>query len=75
MHVLLQLLRIAGATVEQGPQSVFLGLPLNLSPSIALSPRFAYTVDSVINHVKGDVSISGKSTMILDGDVRVGVSD
>ena len=39
------LLRLAGASVAEAEELTFLELPLALRPAIALSPRFALTVE------------------------------
>ena len=71
------LLRLAGAEVGSSEPSAYLGLPLALSPAIALTPRFALTVDDVLRHVRGGaaVRVSGTSTLILDGDVTLSSLD
>ncbi len=70
-----RLLRLAGAAVEEGPKPshTFLGLPLDLSPSIALTPNFALTVDELMRRVGGGdaISISARSSLVLDGDIEV----
>ena len=67
------LLRLAGATVESAPPREYLGLPLALQPAIAMTPRFALTVDALIARVPtgASVTISSRSTLLLDGDVTL----
>ena len=69
-----QLLRLAGAQVADATEpSTFLNLPLNLFPAIALTPRFALTLDQLASRVPGGaaVSISARSALILDGHVTL----
>ena len=67
------LLRLAGAAIEPAVESEFLGLPLALSPAIALSPNFALTVDELYSRIKGRsaVRISARSSLVLDGEVTL----
>lgn len=67
------LLRLAGAKVAEAEPLSFLQLPLELRPAIALSPRFALTVDDVMRRVPGgsQVTVSSRSTLVLDGDVTL----
>ena len=67
------LLRLAGAKVEEAEPLSFLELPLELRPAIALSPRFALTVDDVMSRVPGgsQVTVSSRSTLVLDGHVTL----
>jgi len=71
------LLRLAGATVEAGAPSSFLGLTLGLSPPISLSPRFALTSDELVRRVSGgaNVRISAASALELDGDIELSSLD
>jgi len=71
------LLRLAGATVEAGAPSSFLGLTLGLSPPISLSPRFALTTDELMRRVSGGaaVRISAASALELDGDIELSSLD
>jgi len=67
-----QLLRLAGADVAPpAAPSTFLGLPLALSPSIALTPNFALTLDELRRRTPGgdQVKVSSRSSLVLDGDV------
>mmetsp|Transcript_41941 Transcript_41941/g.98286 ORF Transcript_41941/g.98286 Transcript_41941/m.98286 type:complete len:665 (-) Transcript_41941:313-2307(-) len=69
-----RLLRLAGAAVAPSePPREFLGLPLALKPAIALSPRFALTVEELFSRVPGGaaVAISSRSTLVLDGAVEL----
>ena len=53
-----RLLRLAGADVAPpAPPSVHLGLPLALSPAIALTPNFAITVDEIFSRVAGGSAV------------------
>ena len=67
-----RLLRLAGVDLAPpAPPAEFLELPLALSPSIALTPNFALTVDEVMRRTPGadSVKVSARSTLLLDGDV------
>ena len=59
--------------VEEAEPLSFLELPLELRPAIALSPRFALTVDDVMSRVPGgsQVTVSSRSTLVLDGHVTL----
>lgn len=50
-----------------------LGLGLDVSPAIALTPNFALTTDEVIRRVPGGdkVKVSAASSLLLDGDVTL----
>jgi len=67
-----RLLRLAGADVAPpAPPTTHLGLPLVLSPAIALTPNFALTVDEIFERLPGGrhVRVSDRSSLLLDGDI------
>jgi len=67
-----QLLRLAGADVGPAlPPVTYLGLPLVLSPSIALTPNFALTMEELTRRIPGGeaVKVSSASSLVLDGDI------
>jgi len=67
-----ELLRTAGAAVDESPPAVeHLDLPLTLYPAVAITPRFALTVDELCKRVPGadQVRVSARSSLILDGDI------
>lgn len=68
-----RLMQLAGAAIAPPLPATdeFLGLPLVLSPAIALTPNFAVTVDDVMRHCPGGeaISMSSSSSLMLDGDV------
>ena len=68
-----RLLTLAGVQLgaPSPPTDEFLGLPLVLSPAIALTPNFALTVDEVMRRCEGGeaISISSSSSLVLDGDI------
>jgi len=69
-----RLLRIAGCDIAPpAPPTAHLGLPLALSPAIALTPNFALSVDEVMRRTPGgaDVSVSARSSLVLDGDITL----
>ncbi len=63
-------LRAAGMTVTDEPAQKFCGIPFTPGPRVILRPPFALTLDEVKNRISGG-SISGASTLILDGDIRL----
>ncbi len=69
-----RLMRLAGVELAPpAPPAEFLGLPLSLSPSIALTPNFALTVDELMQRAPGGaaVHVTARSSLLLDGDVRL----
>ena len=48
-----------------------LGLPLALMPAVALGPRWALSVGEAKARVGGAVSVSARSSLVLDGDVTL----
>ena len=69
-----RLLGLAGVAIAPpAPPVEHLGLPLSLFPAVALSPRFALTVDQLMSNVPGGaaVSVSATSTLWLDGHVTL----
>ena len=69
-----RLMRLSGVELAPpAPPATFLGLPLGLSPSIALTPNFALTVDELMHRMPGGaaVHLTARSSLMLDGDVRL----
>ena len=70
-------LRSAGMAVADSPAISICGIPFTPGPRVILRPSFALTLAEVKDRVKGG-ALSGASTLILDGDIRlenVSVSD
>lgn len=63
-------LRLAGMSVSDEPPVSIQGIPICPGPRVILRPGFALTLSDVRGRVRGG-SISGPSTLILDGDVRL----
>ena len=67
-----RLLRLAGAEVAAADEPLsFLGLPLQLRPSIALTPNFALTTEQILARVVGPLSVSARSSLVLDGAITL----
>jgi UDP-sugar pyrophosphorylase len=67
-----ELLGLAGAKVKFPPRDhvkEFSGIPLNFGPLVVLKPSFGVTLEQLQEKIKGVVSISERSTLVLDGDV------
>ncbi|MFZ4776019.1 MAG: UTP--glucose-1-phosphate uridylyltransferase [Terrimicrobiaceae bacterium] len=63
-------LRAAGMAVTDEPSQKICGIPFTPGPRVILRPSFALTLDEVKKRISGG-SISGASTLILDGDIRL----
>ena len=63
-------LRAAGMEVIDAPQVTLRGIPLTPGPRVILRPSFALTLADVRARISGG-SISGESTLVLDGDVTL----
>ena len=63
-------LAMAGMAIADGPTIDMRGIPFVTGPRIILRPAFALTLDDVRSRVRGG-SISGASTVILDGDISL----
>ncbi|MFM8983116.1 MAG: UTP--glucose-1-phosphate uridylyltransferase, partial [Spartobacteria bacterium] len=63
-------LRAAGMEVIDAPQKTLRGIPLTPGPRVILRPSFALTLADVRARIIGG-SISGESTLVLDGDVSL----
>ena len=63
-------LRAAGMEVIEAPQKTLSGIPLVPGPRVILRPSFALTLADVRARISGG-SISGESTLVLDGDVTL----
>jgi len=63
-------LRSAGMAVADAPAVCIRGIPFTPGPRVILRPSFALTLDEVRERVTGG-AISGASTLILDGDIRL----
>jgi len=63
-------LRAAGMAVDETPPRPIRGIPFTPGPRILLRPSFALTLADVRERIRGG-RISGDSTLILAGDVRL----
>jgi UDP-sugar pyrophosphorylase len=63
-------LRTAGMTVAEEPPVSIRGIPWTPGPRVILRPGFALTLAEVRERIRGG-SISGTSTLILDGDITL----
>ncbi|MCX6969854.1 MAG: UTP--glucose-1-phosphate uridylyltransferase [Verrucomicrobia bacterium] len=63
-------LRFAGMAVTDEPEIPICGIPFTPGPRVILRPSFALTLAEVNERIKGG-TISGASTLVLDGDVRL----
>ncbi|MCK9590316.1 MAG: UTP--glucose-1-phosphate uridylyltransferase [Terrimicrobiaceae bacterium] len=63
-------LRAAGMTVIDEPARSIQGIPFTPGPRVILRPSFALTLAEVNDRIKGG-SLSGASTLVLDGDVQL----
>jgi UDP-sugar pyrophosphorylase len=63
-------LRAAGMEVTDASTGVIRGVPITPGPRVILRPSFALTLAEVRDRIKGG-RISGNSTLILDGDIRL----
>jgi len=63
-------LRMAGMSVTDEPAVKIQGVPICPGPRVILRPGFALTMSDLRGRVAGG-SISGASTIVLDGDVRL----
>lgn len=63
-------LRSAGMAVTDEPVTAICGIPFTPGPRVILRPSFALTLAEVNERITGG-SISGTSTLVLDGDVRL----
>lgn len=63
-------LRMAGMDVAEEPPRMIRGIPFTPGPRVILRPSFALTLAEVEERVRG-VSLSGDSTLVLDGDIRL----
>jgi UDP-sugar pyrophosphorylase len=63
-------LRAAGMDVRDEAAQLIRGIPFTSGPRVILRPSFALTLAEVRERIHGG-SISGDSTLILDGDIRL----
>ncbi|MEI6034345.1 MAG: UTP--glucose-1-phosphate uridylyltransferase [Verrucomicrobiae bacterium] len=63
-------LRAAGMGVSDAAGLHIQGIPVTVGPRVILRPSFALTLADVRERIRGG-SISGASTLILDGDIRL----
>jgi UDP-sugar pyrophosphorylase len=63
-------LRAAGMEVRDEAVQAIRGIPFTSGPRVIMRPSFALTLADVREQIRGG-SISGDSTLILDGDIRL----
>lgn len=63
-------LKFAGVSVTDEPVRSIQGIPITPGPRVILRPTFALTLEQVKERIRGG-SISGASTVILDGDIEL----
>ncbi len=63
-------LALAGAVLPPPRTVERAGIPVRDGPRVLLSPRFALTLDDVVERVRG-CELSAEATLVLDGDIRV----
>lgn len=51
--------------------ATFNGLDVEIYPQVAWSPSFALTVSQVRQRVQGPVRLTGRSTLVLEGNVTI----
>lgn len=67
-----RLLQLCGDVTIAAPEEVtFLGITAKLGPQIVINPSFAISLEELKSKVRGKISISKGSTLVLEGDVTV----
>jgi len=68
-----RILRMAGAAIQTAQKAVFNGIDVDLEALVVWSPQWASTFAMVLERLAGDasVSISQRSTLILDGNITI----
>eukprot|EP00747_Dinoflagellata_sp_TGD_P131563 gnl/TRDRNA2_/TRDRNA2_174985_c0_seq3.p1 gnl/TRDRNA2_/TRDRNA2_174985_c0~~gnl/TRDRNA2_/TRDRNA2_174985_c0_seq3.p1 ORF type:complete len:207 (-),score=43.24 gnl/TRDRNA2_/TRDRNA2_174985_c0_seq3:28-648(-) len=68
-----RILRMAGATVEAAQKATFNGIEVDLEARVVWSPRWACSYIGVRRRLVagGRLSISQRSTLVLDGDIVI----
>jgi len=66
-----KLLALAGARIEAPKAVEFLGIKAEMGPLIAMSPSFGISLEQIKEKLKGEVTISQKSLLVIDGDVTI----
>eukprot|EP00971_Amphidinium_carterae_P200546 3979534-Amphidinium_carterae.1 len=69
----IRMLQAAGVEVEcpEGDEISFLGIKARLGARVVLLPSFAITIAQLKERIRGQVRISKKSTLIVEGDISV----
>jgi len=66
-----KLLGLAGAKIE-APETVdFLGIKAEVGPRVVMSPSFGISLEQIKEKLKGEVTISQKSLLVINGDVTI----
>mmetsp|Transcript_438 Transcript_438/g.1471 ORF Transcript_438/g.1471 Transcript_438/m.1471 type:complete len:583 (+) Transcript_438:178-1926(+) len=68
---LLKLAGGSGVTIEAPARVTFLGITSQIGARIILEPSFAISLEAMKEKVNGQIRISRKSVLILDGDVSI----
>ena len=67
-----KLLRLAGAHVAAAVPRTLGGVPCEVGPQLVLAPAFRPTVGEGLARLRGGaISISARSSLLLDGDIRI----
>ena len=64
-----EILRLAGANVQKGEPVTHAGVILPGVPKVVLMPEFGVTLKEIRNKIKGNVTLTPQSTVVLDGDI------
>eukprot|EP00929_Paragymnodinium_shiwhaense_P092110 TRINITY_DN5199_c0_g1_i2.p1 TRINITY_DN5199_c0_g1~~TRINITY_DN5199_c0_g1_i2.p1 ORF type:complete len:601 (+),score=183.93 TRINITY_DN5199_c0_g1_i2:55-1803(+) len=65
------LLALAGAEIEAPEDVTFLGITRQIGARIILQPSFGISLEQIKERVKGKVTISKKSALVVDGSVTL----
>jgi len=67
-----QLLRIAAnADIEEPDDVTFLGITAKLGARVVLMPSFGISLEEIKSRLRGDIKISKRSALILDGNITI----
>jgi len=62
-------LKESGIKIADDEKEVYCDITVPYSARVVLMPSFGTTLEEVQNHVKGEVTVSKESTLVLDGDI------
>jgi len=66
-----KLLQLAGASVGAASKVSWLGIEADIGAKIVLAPSFAVSYEDIKHKIKGNVNISARSTLVLEGNVML----